>query len=60
MLALPNKPVVLVMTAYGTIEAAVEAMKRGAFDFLQKPVNIERLEVLDPAGSQDEDPRKSR
>ncbi len=45
-LALPNKPAVLMMTAYGTIESAVEAMKRGAVDFLTKPVNIERLEVL--------------
>ncbi len=45
-LALPNKPAVLMMTAYGTIETAVEAMKRGAVDFLTKPVNIERLEVL--------------
>jgi two-component system, NtrC family, response regulator AtoC len=45
-LALPQKPAVLMMTAYGNIEMAVEAMKRGAVDFLTKPVNIERLEVL--------------
>ncbi|HTO04206.1 MAG TPA: sigma-54 dependent transcriptional regulator [Opitutus sp.] len=45
-LALPNGPAVLMMTAYGNIETAVEAMKRGAVDFLTKPVNIERLEVL--------------
>jgi two-component system response regulator AtoC len=45
-LELPNKPAVLMMTAYGSIDAAVEAMKRGAVDFLTKPVNIERLEVL--------------
>ncbi len=45
-LALPNHPAVLMMTAYGNIETAVEAMKRGAVDFLAKPVNIERLEVL--------------
>src|SRR5476651_1625941 len=45
-LALQNKPAVLMMTAYGNIETAVEAMKRGAVDFLTKPVNIERLEVL--------------
>src|SRR5882762_1370031 len=45
-LALPNKPAVIMMTAYGNIESAVEAMKRGAVDFLTKPVNIERLEVL--------------
>jgi DNA-binding NtrC family response regulator len=45
-LALSNRPAVLMMTAYGNIETAVEAMKRGAVDFLTKPVNIERLEVL--------------
>ncbi|PTY05944.1 transcriptional regulator [Opitutaceae bacterium EW11] len=45
-LTLPNKPAVLMMTAYGNVENAVEAMKRGAVDFLTKPVNIERLEVL--------------
>ena len=45
-LALPNRPAVLMMTAYGNIETAVEAIKRGAVDFLTKPVNIERLEVL--------------
>ena len=45
-LALTNKPAVIMMTAYGNIESAVEAMKRGAVDFLTKPVNIERLEVL--------------
>jgi DNA-binding NtrC family response regulator len=45
-LALPGKPVVIMMTAYGNIESAVEAMKRGAFDFLTKPVNLEKLEIL--------------
>src|ERR1700678_3680353 len=45
-LALPNKPSVLMMTAYGNIDTAVEALRRGAVDFLTKPVNIERLDVL--------------
>lgn len=45
-LGLPQRPAVLMMTAYGNVETAVEAMKRGAVDFLTKPVNIERLEVL--------------
>lgn len=44
-LALPHQPAVLMMTAYGDIKTAVEAMKRGAADFLTKPVNIEQLEV---------------
>jgi DNA-binding NtrC family response regulator len=45
-LALGSKPAILMMTAYGSIDIAVEAMKRGAVDFLTKPVNLERLEVL--------------
>ncbi|MCF3649128.1 sigma-54-dependent transcriptional regulator [Synoicihabitans lomoniglobus] len=45
-LTLPNRPAVLMMTAYGSIDTAVEAMRRGAVDFLTKPVNIERLEIL--------------
>ena len=42
----PNPPVCIIMTAYGTVDAAVEAMKRGAYDFVTKPVNIDRLELL--------------
>ncbi len=38
----PNMPVV-VMTAYGTVHTAVEAMKQGAADFLEKPVEIDDL-----------------
>ena len=36
---------VIVMTAYGTIENAVEAMRAGAFDYIQKPFNDEALLV---------------
>jgi len=36
---------VVLMTAYGTIEGAVEAMKLGAFDFVQKPFELEQLEL---------------
>jgi DNA-binding NtrC family response regulator len=33
------------MTAYGSIDAAVEAMRAGAFDFVQKPCDLEQLEL---------------
>ncbi|MBP7126467.1 sigma-54-dependent Fis family transcriptional regulator [Myxococcota bacterium] len=36
--AMPDPPEVVVLTAHGTVAAAVEAMKAGAFDFLEKPV----------------------
>ena len=45
----PHLPVV-VMTAYGTVETALAAMRNGAFDYLGKPVELERLRaVLDRA-----------
>ena len=45
-LKLPRPPICIIMTAYGSVDAAVEAMKRGAYDFVTKPVNIDRLEML--------------
>src|SRR5438874_6187116 len=41
----PDCPVI-VMTAFGTIENAVEAMRLGAFDFVQKPVDVDHLLLL--------------
>jgi two-component system response regulator AtoC len=40
----PNAAVIL-MTAFGSIHTAVEAMKIGAFDFVQKPFEIEEMEL---------------
>jgi DNA-binding NtrC family response regulator len=37
---------VLLLTAYGSVEEAVAAMKEGAFDFLQKPVDLDHLKLL--------------
>lgn len=37
---------VIVLTAYGTVENAVKAIKMGAFHYLTKPVNLEELEFL--------------
>ena len=37
---------VVVITAYGTVETAVEAMRRGAFDYIQKPFKPEEIELL--------------
>ncbi len=41
----PEVPAI-VMTAYGTVQSAVEAMKRGAADYLSKPIDLDELEVL--------------
>jgi DNA-binding NtrC family response regulator len=37
---------VILLTAYGSVEEAVTAMKDGAFDFLQKPVDLDHLRLL--------------
>ena len=38
-----EQAIVIMMTAYGTIESTVEAMRNGAFTYLTKPLNIEEL-----------------
>jgi two-component system response regulator AtoC len=42
-LDLKKAPTVLIMTAFGTIDSAVEAIKKGAFDYLTKPLDKESL-----------------
>ena len=46
VLAMPHPPICIMMTAYGSVDTAVEAMKHGAYDFITKPLNIDRLEIL--------------
>jgi DNA-binding NtrC family response regulator len=41
----PDIPVILV-TAYGTIESAVQAMKEGAYDYILKPLKMDEIEVV--------------
>lgn len=43
-ISVEHRPVCIMLTAYGNVEMAVEAMKRGADDFISKPVDIQRLE----------------
>ena len=45
-LKLPSPPVILMMTAYGSVDTAVEAMRRGAFHFVTKPLNLDEVEML--------------
>jgi DNA-binding NtrC family response regulator len=41
-----DRPQVIMMTAHATVESAIEAMKLGAFDYLQKPFEIDELLVV--------------
>jgi len=43
--ARPQKPLVVMMTGFGSVESAVECMKNGAFDYLIKPFSNEQIEV---------------
>lgn len=36
----------IILTGYGTVESAVEAMKLGAYDYLNKPINLDELELM--------------
>lgn len=45
-LKLPHPPVCIMMTAYGSVDTAVAAMKRGAYDFVTKPLNLDKVEML--------------
>jgi len=45
-LAHNSQPICILLTAYGSIESAVEAMKAGAYDFMTKPVNLDQLDLI--------------
>jgi two-component system, NtrC family, response regulator AtoC len=45
-LKMPHPPICIMMTAYGSVDIAVEAMKRGAYDFVTKPLNLDKIEML--------------
>ena len=44
--AMSPDTIVILMTAYGTVTTAVEAMKQGAYDYLPKPLDMRRLRAL--------------
>lgn len=41
-----NPPLCMMMTAYGSVDAAVEAMRQGAYDFITKPLNLDEVDLL--------------
>jgi DNA-binding NtrC family response regulator len=45
-LSLTSPPVCIMMTAYGSIENAVQAMQAGAYHYVTKPVNLDELELV--------------
>src|SRR5213596_1146434 len=45
-LKMSRAPICIMMTAYGSVDVAVEAMKRGAYDFVTKPLNLDKVEML--------------
>ena len=42
----PDRPAVVVISGHGTVETAVKATKLGAFDFLEKPLTIEKVSIV--------------
>jgi two-component system, NtrC family, nitrogen regulation response regulator NtrX len=45
-MAIADRPVVVMISGHGSIEAAVRATKLGAFDFLEKPLSIDKVTVV--------------
>ena len=45
-LTLKRPPTAIMMTAYGSVDTAVEAMRRGAWHFVTKPLNLDEVEIL--------------
>lgn len=45
-LGMKHPPVCIMMTAYGSVDTAVEAMRRGAYHFVTKPLNLDEVEML--------------
>lgn len=45
-MALAKPPLSVMMTAYGSVDTAVEAMRRGAWHFVTKPLNLDEVEML--------------
>jgi DNA-binding NtrC family response regulator len=41
-----DAPLIIMLTAYGSVETAIEAMKVGAYDYLTKPINLDDLEMM--------------
>jgi DNA-binding NtrC family response regulator len=44
--SIPQPPVTILMTAYGSEKIAVQAMKRGAYDYITKPLDLEKLDSV--------------
>ena len=44
--ALPERPLVVMVTGYGTIESAVSCMRAGAFDYVLKPFSPSQIDVI--------------
>ena len=46
LVKMPERPMIIMMSGYGTIESAVDCMKQGAFDYMLKPFSLNQIEVL--------------
>ena len=46
IMSLDSRAMVIVITGYGTVESAVEAIKKGAYDFITKPFKLDELKII--------------
>src|SRR5437016_12968817 len=51
-LKMPRPPICIMITAYGSVDVAVKAMKHGGYDFVTKTLNLDKVEMLIPPAAQ--------
>ena len=51
-------PLIIMLTAYGSVQTAIEAMKLGAYDYVSKPVDLDNLETMIRKGLESAYPQK--
>ncbi len=44
--SMKNRPLVIMLTAYGSVQTALEAMDAGAYDYVSKPIDLDNLEMM--------------
>ncbi|MCQ2403292.1 MAG: sigma-54 dependent transcriptional regulator [Lentisphaeria bacterium] len=55
----PNAPLIIMLTAYGSVQTAMAAIRAGAYDYLTKPVNLDDLEMMIDRGLEVLEERKN-
>ena len=56
----PEAPLIIMLTAYGSVQTAMEAVRAGAYDYLTKPVDLDELEMMIDRGLEELSKRRTQ